>query len=62
MSRAVVIAWLRAGYSVKTIYRSAADTWDDGASVEVVVRDSYPYIRTDADNKKEDNLGKLPKF
>jgi hypothetical protein len=62
MSRPVVMAWLRAGYTVATIYKGSDNKWQKGADVAIVTRDGKPYIRTDADNKAQDNLGELPGF
>lgn len=62
MSRPVVMAWLRAGYTVATIYMGTDKKWQKGADVAIVTRDGKPYIRTDADSKAQDNLGNLPGF
>jgi hypothetical protein len=62
MSRSVVIAWISGGYTVATIYRGQDGNWHKGADVMVVTREGEPYIRTDSDNKREDNLGELPRF
>jgi hypothetical protein len=56
------MAWLRAGYTVATIYKGSDNKWQKGADVAIVTRDGKPYIRTDADNKAQDNLGELPGF
>lgn len=62
MTRPVVMAWLRAGYTVATIYSGTDKNWHKGADVAIVTRDGKPYIRSDADNKAQDNLGELPGF
>jgi len=61
MSRSAVMAWIDAGYSVTTIY-AKDKKWNKGADVRIVTREGKRYIRTDADNTTEDNLGNLPSF
>lgn len=63
VSRPGVLAWIDGGYSVATIaLTKTTNTWGKGAEVKVVTRQGKRYIRTDADNKTEDNLGNLPEF
>jgi Protein of unknown function (DUF3892) len=61
MSRAVVLAWLGAGYSVCTI-RVGKEGWVKGALVKLDTIGGVAYIRTIADKSKADNLGELPEF
>jgi hypothetical protein len=60
-TRAKVIAQLEAGYSFVTILKSNGK-WQKGATVRIVVIHGEKFIRTDADQTKEDNLGSLPRF
>ena len=62
MSRPVVMAWLRAGYTVATIYMGNDKKWQKGADVAIVTRAGKPHIRPDADSSARDNLGDLPGF
>jgi hypothetical protein len=60
-TRSKVIAQLEAGYSFVTILKSNGK-WQKGATVRIVVIHGEKFIRTDADQTKEDNLGGLPRF
>ncbi|MGH9046281.1 MAG: DUF3892 domain-containing protein [Acidimicrobiales bacterium] len=61
VSRAEVMKWISAGYSVFTIYR-ADDGWQRGAEVQIVTIGGTRYISTEADRIAADNLGNLPEF
>jgi hypothetical protein len=62
LSRAAVISWIGAGYTFATITKGTDKKWQRGADVSIATRDRTKYIRTDADNRAEDNLGKLPEL
>ena len=60
--RATVVSRVDDGSTFMTIYRDYESKWKQGARVRVITVDGEKYIRTDADNTKKDNLGKLPRF
>jgi hypothetical protein len=45
----------------KTIYKNDGQ-WEPGEDVRKVKINIYYYLRTDSNNKEEDNLGNLPQF
>lgn len=61
-TRAEVVSRLEAGYSFVTIFKKSDGNWRKGATVRIVVIHGEKFIRTDADQTKEDNLGSLPRF
>lgn len=61
-ARSEVIARLEAGHSFVTIVKGSDGNWHKGATVRIVVIHGEKFIRTDADQTKEDNLGNLPRF
>jgi hypothetical protein len=64
VTRRRVVALLKNGTTFMTIYKSTTDSdrWTEGAAVRIVRIDDTDYIRTDADQAKQDNLGNLPRF
>ncbi len=61
-ARSEVITRLEAGNSFVTIVLGSDGKWQKGAAVRIVVIHGEKFIRTDADQTKEDNLGDLPRF
>ena len=57
-----VVASIRSRNSFKTIYKGADGNWKKGEDVRVVIINYRDYLRTDANNIEEDNLGNLPEF
>lgn len=58
MSKQKVIQLIKLGYQFKTKYKLNG-LYREGEDVRVV---NGEYLRTDANNKREDNLGNLPRY
>ena len=62
VSRKDVVKKLKHGNTYITIYKDSDNKWKKGEDVHVVKIDGEEFIRTDKNQKKEDNLGELPEF
>jgi len=60
-ARAEVVNSIQSGKTFVTIVKND-NNWKKGEDVRIVPVNGTKYIRTDANSKAEDNLGKLPEF
>ena len=61
-SRLTIVVSLELGFEYTTAVKSDSGNWEVGEDVHVVEIDGSSYIRTDRNDKEEDNLGDLPEF
>ena len=61
-TRNKVIKYIDDGKSFKTIYKNSGGNCTEGEDVQKIKIGKYYYLRTDANNIEEDNLGELPEF
>lgn len=60
--RSDVVNAIQNGKIFVTIVRGIDSKWTKGEDVRVVTVNGTKYIRTDANSKASDNLGKLPEY
>ena len=60
-ARTDVVEAIKAKMTVITIFRDGAE-WLRGAVVDTVTVDGEEFLRTDANQRRVDNLGELPEF
>jgi len=61
-TRFEVVSSIGQGNSFVTIYKNSDGKYNKGEDVQIVTVNGTKYIRTDANSKEADNLGKLPEF
>ena len=61
-TRQSVVSSLEDGKSFVTITKSSDGKWKKGEDVHIIEVKGKKYIRTDANKRESDNLGKLPEF
>lgn len=57
-----VISKIEANLKVVTLMKKSDGNWEIGAEVIVYKVDDEKFIKTEANNTKKDNLGKLPEY
>jgi hypothetical protein len=61
-SRSDVTSIIKTGKSFSTIRKGTDDKWNKGADIHIVKMGAVEFIRTDKNQKDEDNLGSLPEL
>lgn len=61
-SKKDVISKIESNYKFVTLIKKSDGNWQIGAEVIVYTVDGKKYIKTEANNTKKDNLGKLPEY
>jgi len=61
-TRKQVIAGMKLGQTYVTILKGSDEKWKRGQDIHIIVVDGEEFIRTDANQKKSDNLENLPEF
>jgi hypothetical protein len=60
-SRQNVVTLLKLKHKIITIYKSE-NGWKKGDEINIFPVNGREYIKTEGNNKEEDNLGELPEF
>ena len=61
-ARPNIVRAIETGNTFVTIYKNSGENYVKGEDVRTVAVNGIKYIRTDANSKASDNLGKLPEF
>lgn len=61
-TRSAVVSSIESGKTYVTILTSTDKKWTKGEDVHIVTIEKKKYLRTDANETEEDNLGELPEF
>lgn len=62
ISRSTVVSRIEGGNTFVTIIKTTDGKWKRGEDVRIIKVDGEKFIRTDANARKADNLGNLPRF